>query len=524
MGGRFKLDIENIFKNTATILATITTVIYVSGYLALRARAHALGTDPAFTLLDEGYVFAGFRFIFITLIVLLLLAPAILFVIWLLTWLVSKMTPEFLNITKWIVLILLAILTISFLKILSVNGLLLHQSVSGNSYSPLQEAVLGDQPFLRLALTLLTVFVTVLSFIWLIKVRLEDDLNHFAWLLSIIVFIQLCILPIYHGALFADHKVRVLASIPTILKDINAPIGIVDRTSSHVAILGRGSNNQYLLATIKLDDLNGIPVKKIINLNEFIKNDLAENKYTLSGANNDTIQHKDSLESNMSVDINNDKRQQSEIKKGFFSSILNFLNMTFEAFGSLSDDSGEIGQIWLVELNTSGTVIGSKRIGNLNNLSWPVMGPDNSTICALQDGKVIKLNKDGQPLDTIKNEYNWVKLFGVTEDFSILGMISDGSETKPAILSKDGKQFLINSPFLEDEKVRISILLQGTRSYIGDRKLFVERSERGGRGFDVFLKWREKVINVSDCGDDRCRQPSFSPDFKFVLFIKQPRY
>ena len=151
-------------------------------------------------------------------------------------------------------------------------------------------------------------------------------------------------------------------------------------------------------------------------------------------------------------------------------------------------------------------------------------GPDNSTIYAIQDGKIIKLNKDGQLLDTFKQELNWVKLIGVTEDFSIIGIISDNSKLKPVILSNKGDELLINSVLSDEETVWISTLLQETRSYIGDRKLFVERSERGGRGFDVFFKWGDKVINISDCGDDRCRQPSLSPDLNFILYTKQPRY
>ena len=66
------MDIIAHSKNIGTVLGTASVLAYVSGYLALRARAHALGTDPGFKLVDEAYVFAGFRFVFITFMVFLI--------------------------------------------------------------------------------------------------------------------------------------------------------------------------------------------------------------------------------------------------------------------------------------------------------------------------------------------------------------------------------------------------------------------------------------------------------------------
>ena len=51
---------------------------YGCGYLALRARAHALGTDPGFALIDQAYVFAGFRFVLALLFALLVMTPLLL--------------------------------------------------------------------------------------------------------------------------------------------------------------------------------------------------------------------------------------------------------------------------------------------------------------------------------------------------------------------------------------------------------------------------------------------------------------
>ena len=69
-------------KNIGAVLGTASVVGYACGYLALHARAFALGTDPAFKLVDQVYVFAGARFLIATLIAVLVLAPVMLAVRW----------------------------------------------------------------------------------------------------------------------------------------------------------------------------------------------------------------------------------------------------------------------------------------------------------------------------------------------------------------------------------------------------------------------------------------------------------
>src|SRR6187397_1427807 len=70
-------------KNVGVLLTAGSGVAYACGYLVVRGRAHALGTDPGFTLLDQSYVFAGFRFVLITLFALLLASPLLLVAFWL---------------------------------------------------------------------------------------------------------------------------------------------------------------------------------------------------------------------------------------------------------------------------------------------------------------------------------------------------------------------------------------------------------------------------------------------------------
>ena len=71
-------DLVENAKNVGIVLTSASAASYAAGYLALRSRAHALGTDPGFTLLDQAYVFAGFRFALITLVALLAISPLLI--------------------------------------------------------------------------------------------------------------------------------------------------------------------------------------------------------------------------------------------------------------------------------------------------------------------------------------------------------------------------------------------------------------------------------------------------------------
>ena len=70
-------------KNAAIVLTSLSGAAYACGYLVVRARARALGIDPGFALVDQAYVFAGFRFVLVLLISLLVSVPALLLLRWL---------------------------------------------------------------------------------------------------------------------------------------------------------------------------------------------------------------------------------------------------------------------------------------------------------------------------------------------------------------------------------------------------------------------------------------------------------
>ena len=218
--------------------------------------------------------------------------------------------------------------------------------------------------------------------------------------------------------------------------------------------------------------------------------------------------------------------EETDVKKSFLRAILDSLNVTFAALGSLGDSALDYGQLWAVDMDNSQKPLKPRRVGRVDDLSWPVAGPDGVSIIALQQGKIVRVGKDGHTTENLHSESQWNKLIGVNEEGTIFGFVYDNSDIKPALLLSNGRLQVMkqSSSLSAEDRKQISLLTQETRSYIGDRTLIVDRSDRGGRGFDVFLKSGNEVYNLSNCGDDRCGQASFSPNFRMVLFIRQPRY
>lgn len=125
------MDVMTMLKNIGGALATVTTVVYVSGYLSLRARAFTLGTDPHFSLAYEGYVFAGFRFLYVSLIILLIVSPAILAARFGAGWLKQRLSVPQLDAGQWLLLVLLSACTLVITyKVLSVQDVLLQEKGS----------------------------------------------------------------------------------------------------------------------------------------------------------------------------------------------------------------------------------------------------------------------------------------------------------------------------------------------------------------------------------------------------------
>jgi hypothetical protein len=210
--------------------------------------------------------------------------------------------------------------------------------------------------------------------------------------------------------------------------------------------------------------------------------------------------------------------EQSALARAFWAGI-DYLGLTFKAVGSLGDSAAR-GQVWMFDLAT-----GERRqVSNANDLACPVVGFDRSTIFALRGRQVVQLPSSGGGAVPFGPEADWRKLVGVDAAGNVLGFVAGRPRAEPALITQKGELLVLPQPETEQEKARVSILLQENLDYANGRQVVVTRSERGGRGYDVNLVTGDSVKNLSDCGDDACGQPSLSPDGRYVLYIRAPAH
>jgi hypothetical protein len=495
--------------NAGVLLGTASALSYACGYLALRARAYTLGTDPGFRLVDQVYVFAGARFLVTSLIVLLVLTPVILAIRWLAARLDHALPPGVSSVLQWLTLIVAAVLTLGSMGILQVNGVLLNDKAA----SPLALAVLGGAGGLRLTLMFAPVLLAALCLVWLYD-RVEAGFGALGWVLALDVALQAFMLPIYHGALFADRRVRVLAAMPDGVRGLVEPVAVVDRTAEHATLLGADGNGQRGVVTVAFEKIEGIPVRAIVPLGEFLEQ-FARSKP--APARYETVWRVQLAEGGGMA--------EAEPATGFYASLTGYFGMILESIGSLGGASGGVaGELWVVDLDALGQPVERRRIGELSELSWPVAGADGTTYLALRGGSVVRLDADGAVSAVVTESGNWRKLLGQRPDGTVLGLVRENGETRPAQIAPDGTVWIGAAAAGEEERRALARLMQDARAYEGGRTLTVDRSERGGRGFDVYLSISGITHNLSDCGDDTCQQAAMSPDGSRVLFVRASRF
>jgi hypothetical protein len=258
-------------KNIGAVLTTASALAYASGYLALRARAYALGTDPGFTLVDQAYIFAGFRFVLNTLVALLVIAPLLILIRAAVRWLPVSPQSGRGRILAWVAAIVLALLTLGSFATLDVRAVLVGGTAPDSSIQrALTWSILGIGN-LGVLITLGATLTTTLSVLWTracyVAVGITDPL---AVLLTIIAVLQLILLPIQHGIFFADRSARTLARVPEGVSGVSPPIWLLDRGSNRASLVARGADGRLSLITVKVDALDGIPVTETVPISKIV--------------------------------------------------------------------------------------------------------------------------------------------------------------------------------------------------------------------------------------------------------------
>jgi hypothetical protein len=194
------------------------------------------------------------------------------------------------------------------------------------------------------------------------------------------------------------------------------------------------------------------------------------------------------------------------------------LGVIFKSIGSLGAGARQ-GQVWICDLKRGK----STPITTSGPVSWPVLGADHSTVYALRTGQLVRFPASGGNLEVVGHETEWRKLIGVDGDGNVLGLLAGKPRPRPALSTRSGELHVFPQPESNSDRERQALLLQENRSYADGRELTVVRSP-GGRGYDVRLTSGSRVVNLSDCGDDSCGQPSLSSDGALVLYVRDSEH
>jgi hypothetical protein len=257
-------EISEAVKNGGIALTALSGAAYASGYLVVRARARALGTDPGFALIDQVYVFAGFRFVLTLLLALLLTTPLLL----LLRWVGTSLPRGRLGAMEVIAALFAAAATIwAYVATLRVNGVLL-----ASSSDWLADAALGLNNY-GFLIMFATTALGAAMLLWIeAHFAASKSLDPLGMVLLLIGALLLILLPLQQGVFYADRNARQLERVPEGVNDLVWPIWLVDRgASDRVVLYGRNAEGRARLVTIKAEKLDGIGVTGISTLGTAVR-------------------------------------------------------------------------------------------------------------------------------------------------------------------------------------------------------------------------------------------------------------
>jgi hypothetical protein len=258
-------------KDAGGGLTAIAGLSYGCGYLVLRGRAHALGTEPGFKLIDQAYVFAGFRFALLTLISLLITAPLVIglhAVARCTTRILGTVAAKALNVAAAAIL---ALATLGlFFATLRVSDALLTPPAPEALPRYLWNAVLGRNGF-GLVSVLAGTALAECSLLWLrARHTWFDTRDALGMVIAVIASLQIVLLPLQFGVFYADHTARILEQAPSGVVGVLPPLWLVDRGPERAVLLTRDAAGCFDLITVKNEALDGIPVSGIAGLGDVV--------------------------------------------------------------------------------------------------------------------------------------------------------------------------------------------------------------------------------------------------------------
>jgi hypothetical protein len=255
-------EIAEAAKNAGVVLAALSGATYGCGYLVVRARARALGTDPGFQLIDQAYVFAGVRFVLLLMFALLVTAPLLL-LLRAIGRLAGGLAPEWLVGLETVGAIAAGGATIwAYVVSIGVTGILLAPSSRWFGKAALE----GNRSAMLLVLA--TTALGAATLLWAdAHLARADGLDPLGAVLLLTGALVLVLLPMQHGIFYADRNARRLERMPEGVAGLEPPIWLVDRgAGERVVLYGHGADGRGRLVTVKAEKLDGIAVTEVTSL------------------------------------------------------------------------------------------------------------------------------------------------------------------------------------------------------------------------------------------------------------------
>jgi hypothetical protein len=259
-------DIAETAKSAGVILTTLSGFAYACGYLVVRARARALGTDPGFVLIDQAYVFAGFRFVLAVLFALLVMALPLL-LLYEFGRLAAQLAPPVLLTLETVAAVAAGVATVwAYSTTFAVTGVLLTPATGWAAEAALERNQRG------MWITLGTTALAAAVLLWLdAHLGRAGRLDTIGIALLLIGMLLLVLLPVQHGVFYADRAARQLERVPAAVPDLVAPIWLIDRGGAErVVLYARTADGQPRLVTVKAELLEGIAVTGVMSLDAVV--------------------------------------------------------------------------------------------------------------------------------------------------------------------------------------------------------------------------------------------------------------
>jgi hypothetical protein len=208
----------------------------------------------------------------------------------------------------------------------------------------------------------------------------------------------------------------------------------------------------------------------------------------------------------------------------FLQSLSTFLGFPAVPEPKAPRDDLAAGSVWMADLTAKTT----RRL-NGENCRSPIF-LRNGDVLALKGEMIVRIPLDGGTPSPIHAVAGIDKLVAASnrdpDDVLVLLTDSNGRPT-PAIVSLPGGAiFPVPVDFDSEDDIRGLAHLQGWDRDYGDIKLRVERVRKAALSgirewTDVFLmREGQEAVNLTNCDDVGCGQPSLSPDRRRVVFIK----